>query len=154
MADAAAAPPHPHAGAGGDDPAPIDPSQLLLGLPDLAVQCLVAHLAASDSVALVALLRASKESRALVVAHAPRATYTLSAGSGRMGRATLHAMAGRAGGDLELALMADDDDDDSGTQLAQLFTEAVQGGRWRAVRMLWIRVRVDAHGAASRQPMP
>jgi hypothetical protein len=111
-----------------DDPTPIDPAQLLLGLPALAAQRLVAHLAASGSSSLVTLLQVSSESRALVAVHAPSATYTLGAGSSRMGRVALQAMAGRAGGELELTLVASGGSN-SGTELAQLFTEAIEGGQ-------------------------
>lgn len=50
----------------------ICPSQLLLNLPHLALECLIAHL---NRDSLVALLKASKATRKLILDHAPKLTF-------------------------------------------------------------------------------
>lgn len=58
--------------------AQLCPSQLLLGLPHLALECLIAH---SSQGSLLNLLKTSKSTRKAVLDHAPQITFCVKSGS-------------------------------------------------------------------------
>lgn len=54
---------------------PLQPSHLLLGLPDPALACMIEQLVAAGSYKLKELIACCKKTRELVFLHAPRITY-------------------------------------------------------------------------------
>lgn len=96
-----------HATEGHDAPtAAFTPSDLLLGLPDLACQALIQRLVASGSRKLTELMTLCRSARQLVMLHAPRIKYTPAGAPVSVGatHADLHAAATRSAGSLELVL--------------------------------------------------
>lgn len=79
----------------------LDPSQMLLGLPDIACQSVLQHLVSSGSKGIKELMTASKATRNLVLQHAHRITYTP---MGHCNHNALHQAAGRKCGTLCLRL--------------------------------------------------